>query len=297
MSTNESARRGPASTGQLLLSAMEVVFERPTFAATEAAYDDDYFSELKAREDVFAYRRHGVPPERQLLVMPLSASAELPQPATEFPVADHLRALGAMIEHRLGVVLERLELRRQRRRPFARLRRINRNDDLVSKVFKAIERPMPRELEGFHKYLRTELEVRTVDSEEGRPTLVVTVSFQRHLEVDGTAGDLVDRGLDLRGIGLLDPTAPPGERFIGTAVSVDDGHVFVAAGGENVRRDARQCVVEPSLSTFVTAFDRALSDRDAELYRAAEWRFQAQTTSGRGRPAPFSWTSPIPLPS
>jgi hypothetical protein len=119
-----------------LLSGLEVVLDGESFAAVELPYDDESFEQHRARDDVYVYRHHEAPVERQLLVVPLTVGAQLSAPTVAFRVQDHLRAIGALVEFRLPALLSQLELRR-RSRP-RRLRRINRSDDLVGKAFHAI---------------------------------------------------------------------------------------------------------------------------------------------------------------
>lgn len=266
--------------GPLLLSALELVFDS-SFDAAEVPYSDELFAVLRDRADVFAYRQKEVPQERQLLVVPLEPGVPLPGPLERLAVADRLRAVGALVEYRLTKVLEQLELRR-RRRPRLRLRRIKRSDDLVARAFKLMNRPVPRQLAAFHKYLQTDFEIRVVDADNGRSMIVAAVRFGRHQEIDGTATDASVHGVDLKGLDLIDRAAPPEARFLGTVIEAH-GHECRVSTPTGVRTvDARACVIEPTLATFKAVFGRALSPTDGAAYDAAEWTLQAETSSGRG---------------
>lgn len=268
------------SSGCLLLSGLEVVLGAESFAAVELPYDDDAFEQYRARDDVYVYRQHDAPMERQLLIVPLADGVQLPAPTVKLGIADRLRAIGSLVEFRLPALLSQLELRR-RKKP-RRLRRINRFDDLVVKAFDAFKSPVPRRLARFHKYQRTEFEVRTIEDDGGRSILVLAVTCRRHFEIDGTAADLIGDGVDLRGLETIDRNAPREARFLGTVVDAEGDNLVVRGPSEVATVGAQHCTVEPSLATFSAVFERALSARDLDRYEAAEWRLQAQTTSGRG---------------
>jgi hypothetical protein len=110
----------------------------------------------------------------------------------------------------------------------------------------------------------------------------LTVTWRRHLEIEGTAADLIGDGLDLRGLELIDRDAPREARFLGTVVEVNGDDLIVRGANQSVTVAAKRCSVEPSLATFSAVFERTLSVRDLDRYETAEWRLQAQTTSGRG---------------
>jgi hypothetical protein len=268
---------GATASGRrkLVLSAVEVQFEARTFAACVAEYSDDFFNELRWRSDVFAYRS-----QDEIIVFPLQENAELPDPLQELTTADHLHALGALLQHTLSGVLAQLELRR-RRRPRARLRRVNRNDDLVVRSFEAMKREVPPELRAFHKYLRSEFEVRVIEGDDHAPMLVIALTFQRQHEIDGSASELLAAGLDLREMEVLDPDRSLPDRYLGTVLDARRDALLVRTSGGERELRADQCVVEPSLRTFAFAFSDLL-DSDWPRYQAAERRLLAQYTSGRG---------------
>jgi hypothetical protein len=266
--TNRSHQR-------LVLSAVEVRFEVSRFSASVSSYSNEFFAELRDRDDVFAYRV-----QDKLLSFPLKDDAEVPDRSETLPVLDHLHALGALLQHRLSDVLAQLELRR-RRRPNARLRRVNRADDLVARTFAALKKHPPLELEGFHKYLRTEFEVRVIEGDGHRPMLVIAIRSERHYEIDGTAHDLLEQGLDLRGLEALSTDRSLADRHLGIVVDSLARQLVIRTEHGERSVDAKECLIAPSMQTFTSVFSQALRT-DWHRYQAAERRLVAQTTSGRG---------------
>lgn len=268
------------STGPLLLSGLELVIGASTLEAVELAHSDEAFDEFRERKDVFVYRRRGVENEREMVLVPFAPNLALPGNSKQLAVRENLDLVAALVDFRLPELLHKLELRRQRRPKH--LRRVNRNDDLVAKAFEQCRLSKPAKLGRFHKYQRTEFEVRRIDDNAGRPILVLTVNFRRHLEIAGTVADLVDDGIDPRGLEAMDREASRESKFIGRIDRIENKDVVVHGPNGDLAISAERCNVEASLATFAAAFRQSLSPRDLDRYETAEWRVQSQTASGRG---------------
>src|SRR5579871_3820974 len=279
---DRAASKKPVAKG-LVLSAIEIEVIEPRLQVVRVPYPgDEPFAQLQGRGDIFVYRdaRAGLPDDQRVLIAGLR-----PGILTEFgtPVdaelKEHLGFTAALLQSRLLEVLKQLDLRRRRHRG---LRRINRGDDLVAQTFASIRRPVPATLHGFHKYRKTEFQVRVVSLPNRGPQLVLAFEFRRHFEIDGELRELRARGLDLRGVWVRDPDRPPGQRLLGSIAELDDVGMVVM-GSEGPRRHSfERCVPEASLSTFATVFSRALPGTLYEAYQAAEWSVQARTNSGEG---------------
>jgi hypothetical protein len=145
-----------------------------------------------------------------------------------------------------------------------------------------MRRPVPAALHGFHKYRKTEFQVRVVSLPDRGPQLVLAFELRRHFAIDGDIRELRARGLDLRGVWVRDPDGPPGQRLLGSIAEMDDTGVMVIGPDGPRRHSFDRCAPEASLSTFATIISRALPGSLYEAYQSAEWSVQARTTSGEG---------------
>jgi hypothetical protein len=268
---------------RLRLSAVGIEFIEKGLQVVRRAYPgDEEFARLREREDLFVYRESGraIPEDERLVMVALRDQVldGLGAP-TEIQVQDHLGLLAALLQVRILDLLGQLKLTRRRHRGF---RRINRNDDLVAKAFASLHRPVPAALHGFHKYRKTEFQVRVVDLPGSVPAAVLAFEFRRHFEIDPSLQELCARGIDLQGVWLRDPEAPPSERLLGTFMGLDQEAVTIG-GPEGIRTYSRdRCRPEASLTTFAHVFSRVLSPQAYDAYLAAEWTVQAATASGKG---------------
>jgi hypothetical protein len=182
----------------LLLSAVEIRFAAPEFTGTLRPYEsDETFRTLQTRSHVLVYRHRGRPDDSQVLVVPTT------DPPTDetirfglLPVKENLRALAHFIEDRLVDLLPKFEFRRTR----WGVERIRYKDDLLDAAFQYLRRARPERLAGIHKFHRTAFRVRHEHMPGRGSSLVMTVEFRRHQEIEPTIAELTERGFDLRGL-------------------------------------------------------------------------------------------------
>lgn len=104
-----TATRNPAPRGDLLLSAVLIELEQEKFSGRVAPYvDEEAFASLRKRSDLFAYRRANVPPEEQVLLVPLTDEAAGAESETAFICKQQLRLLARLIQQRLPDLLPQL---------------------------------------------------------------------------------------------------------------------------------------------------------------------------------------------
>jgi hypothetical protein len=275
-----AARRSSAgaSRADLILSALLVELEQEQFYASIMPYlDEEAFTKMRGRPDVFVYRRARVPPQEQVLVVPLGEEhVDGLTDATAFTCKQQLRVVAALIQQRLPELVPQLELRRA---SFG-LERVRATDDLVDAAFRRAGLQRPPKLGLFHKHHRTVLRVRHEFMPGRGSFLAMTVEFRREFEIDGTARDLQRQGLDLSGTGLLglDGTKP----WLGSVIGVEGDRLVVTGEHGPTVVDPDRCRVDPTIGAFSIFFSQALSPRDRARYDAVEWSLSAEQLSGDG---------------
>lgn len=267
-------------TAHLLLSAIEIRFASPDFTGALRPYDsDDAFHALRKRTDVLVYRHRGRPDDSQVLVVPTTnPPADATIVVTSLPVKDHLRALAHFIEDRLVEGLPKFELRRTR----WGVERIRRKDDLLDAAFQQLRRPRPGALAGIHKYHRTAFRVRLEHMPGRGASLVLTVEFRRHQEIEPSIGELTKRGFDLRGLEVFSKPEGAPKVWLGEIVKTDGNVVTVHDGVKELTLDGCQHHVEPSSETFARLFEHALGRDGYDDLQRAEWALRAKEVCGRG---------------
>lgn len=259
-----------------LLSAVLIELEQETFRASVVPYvGDDDFAKLKSRPDIFCYRRANVPPEQQVVLVPLVDSTAKASEET-FVCKQQLRLLARLVQQRLPDLLPQLELRRGR---FG-LERVRTADDLIDAALRRAGLKRPPKLAQLHKFHRTVFSVRHEFMPGRGSFLAMTVEFRREVEVSGTARDLLERGLSLEGTSLIG--LGENEGWLGLVRRIEDGKLVVQGehGQELVASEA--CRVDPSTAAFSSFFAQAFSPRERERYEAAEWALLAEQLSGEG---------------
>lgn len=257
---------------------MVIEVEQERFRASVAQYvDDEEFAALRARADIFVYRRANVPPEEQVLVLPLTegvpsdADAEM-----SFVCKQHLRLLARLVQDRLPELLPQLELRRTR---FG-LERIRKADDLIDAASRRAGLERPPVLAPLHKYHRTVFSVRHEFMPGRGSFLAMTVEFRRAFEIAGTAADLLRLGLDLVGLNII-ATAGDG-CFIGAVVGTNGDRLVLLGENGTTEVESRLCRVDPTTAAFSSLFAQALGRRERVRYENAEWALLAEQLSGEG---------------
>lgn len=270
-----AATRSPAQRADLLLSAVHIELEQDKFNARIEPYiDEDAFAAMRSRPNVFSYRRANVPPEEQILVLPLDDS-ESAQGETAFICKQQLRLLARLLQQRLPDLLPRLELRRTR---FG-FERVRTADDLIDAAMRRAGLQRPPTLSRLHKFHRTVFSVRQEFMPGRGSFLAMTIEFRREFEIAGTASDLLAQGLDLNGTSVI---ALDGDGWLGPVTGIEGAQLAVA--GENGRTliDPGRYRIDPSSAGFVTLFSQALDIRERARYDAAEWALLAEQLSGEG---------------
>ena len=265
------------SSDDFVLSAVAIQLSHAQFRAVVTRYSDEDFESLSTRDDIFVQRMPHAPVEEQLVVVPLvAASLEgLPEPRL-LVCKQHLRLLAALIEHRLPSLLPRLELRRAR---FG-LQRVRTSDDLVSIALSRGGLQRPANVEGFHKYHRTEFSVRHEFMPGRGSFLVLTIELRREFEIAVSARALCDRNLRLDGLRVSSEDRE--DDWFGLVVR-HSGHDLIVMGPEGEEHvDASKYRIDPSTAAFSTHFEQALGAKEFERYEAAEWALQAEQFSGKG---------------
>lgn len=277
MNQEPTATRNPAPRGDLLLSAVLIELEQEKFNARVAPYDEETFALLQSHSDIFPYRRTNVPPDEQVLIVPLTEAAEASEPETTFICKQQLRLLARLIEQRLPDLLPQLGLRRSR---FGLLERVRTADDLIDAAMRRAGLRRPVQLTRLHKFHRTVFSVRHQFMPGHGSIVVMTIEFRREFEIRGTARDLLEQGLDLQGVGVF--AIDTDEGWLGIVAGVEDGKLVVAGEHGRTLIDPKRCRVDPSPTAFSTIFSQALSDRDRTRYDGAEWSLLAEQLSGQG---------------
>jgi hypothetical protein len=108
----------------------------------------------------------------------------------------------------------------------------------------------------------------------------MTVEFRREFEIQGTAADLLEQGLDLRGLGVI--AIDNEEGWLGAVLDIEDGKLALAGEHGGTLISPERCRVDPSTKAFASLFSQALSERDRSRYEAAEWALSAEQLSGEG---------------
>lgn len=261
----------------MLLSAILIELEQEKFNARVAPYvGEEAFALLRSRSDVFAYRRPNVPPDEQLVLVPLSDAADTSERETTFVCKQQLGLLARLLQQRLPDLLPQLELRRSR----FKLERVRNVDDLIDAAMRRAELRRPAQLARLHKFHRTVFTVRREFMPGYGSFLALTVEFKREFEIDGTARDLIEQELNLRGAGVIAIDADEG--WLGTVIGVEGGQLAVAGEHGRTLIDPERCRVDPSSAAFSLLFSQALSDRDRTRYDGAEWSLLAEQRSGEG---------------
>lgn len=262
----------------LVLSAVEIRLAAPEFVGAHLPYQsDDAFRELRKRPDLLSYRHRGKPDGSSVLVVPRSEpTADCTIPFGPLPVREHLRALARFIEDRLVELLPKFELCRTR----WGVERIRRKDDLLNAAFKQVRSARPPRLAGIHKFHRTVFRVRH-EHVAGRGSLLLTVEFRRHQEIEPTIGELIDRGFDLRGLHVFSKPQEGPKTWLGEIKHAAGDRVTVSDGKQESTLDARIHHVEASTETFTTLFEQALGREGYDEIQRAEWTARAKEVCGR----------------
>ena len=269
-------RHSPSLRRELLLSAVLVELEQETFNARVVPYlDENAFSEMRSRRDVFCYRRAKAPPEKQVLLVPLTNSAEA-VPEETFVCKKELRLLARLIQERLPELLPQLELRRAR---FG-LERVRTGDDLIEAAMQRAGLARPSKLARLHKFHRTVFSVRHEFMPGRGSLLVMTIEFRREFEVSGAARDLLAGGLKLEGTNAI--ALDDDDRWLGPILGMDGEKLIVAREQGQILVSPEDCRVEPSTAAFASFFAQALPERGRDRYDAAERVLLSEQLSGQG---------------
>lgn len=266
-------------SANLLLSAIEIQFAATEFIGSLQPYvNDQAFSTLRERSDVLVYRHRGRPSDSQVLVVPTRDPTE--NETLRFgplPVGANVRALARFVEDRLVGLLPKLELRRTR----WGVERIRRQDDLLDAAFQHLRRVRPDRLAGIHKFHRTAFRVRQEHIPGRGGSLVLTVEFRRHQEIEPTIGELSERGFDLRGLEVFSKPDGAPKVWLGRVIRNDGETVTVNDEQREVTLDAGTHRVEPSSETFTALFEQALGRDGSDDLQRAEWTLRAKEVCGR----------------
>ena len=274
------ARRPAAAVprADLLVSAILVELEQDQFRAAVTPYIDEMaFASAQSRPDAFVYRRSRVPQHEQILTIPLSDEPErAQQDATVFICKQQLRVLSTLIQQRLPDLVPQLNLRRTK---FG-LERIRTSDDLIDAALQKAGLRRPPELEPLHKHHRTVFRVRHEFMPGRGSFLAMTVEFRREFEIEGTARDLLARGLDLSGMGLIGIEG--NKPWLGSVVRPEGTGLIVEGEHGPILVDPDQCRVDATTGALSSLFAQAFSARDKLNYDSCEWSLVAEQLSGEG---------------
>lgn len=276
-STSFDADEKSGAAGGPALSAVLIELEQEKFTGRIAPYvDEEAFASLRSRSDVFAYRRANVPPDEQVLLVPLTDETEGSESETTFVCKQQLRLFARLIQQRLPDLLAKLELRRTR---FG-VERVRTSDDLIDAAMRRAGLRRPGRLARLHKFHRTVFSVRQEFMPGRGSFLAMTVEFRREFEIQGTAHDLLEQGLDLHGVGVIALNGDDG--WLGVVLGVENGKLAVAGEHGRTLIEPICCRVDPSTMAFASFFSQALSERDRTRYEEAEWAVLAEQLSGQG---------------
>lgn len=262
---------------RLLLSGIEIHFASQTFSGALLPYEsDDAFRDLRSHPDLFAYRRRSSR-DSQVLVVPRTNALVEGISFGPMPVMGNLRALARLIEDQLVNLLPKLALHRTR----WGVERIRAGDDLLDAAFKQLRKQRPNQLAGMHKSHRTAFRVRHEYLPGRGEILIMTVEFRQHCEIKPSIAELVDRGLDLRGLEVFSRQDDTRKVWLGEVARVDGKVVTVNDGTREIALDGDAHHVEPSIETFTALFEQALGRDGYEDLRRAEWALRAKDICGR----------------
>ncbi|MBX3319724.1 MAG: hypothetical protein A4E19_18650 [Nitrospira sp. SG-bin1] len=258
---------------KLILSSFGAEFSPTSFRAKRLKYNDiDEFKTLRERVkgSWFLYRRTSECIAHEVIGIPLDGHEALDGEDIELLTNDNLTVLSALLKERLPQVLPDSGMQYTREG----LLIIDRTRDLVSYAFKHIHFPVPTQLVGFHKYKKSELDTRVIAVRPGSARVVVSVNFGKYHEIDRTLLEVVEQGIDVRGLCAIDRVKEPGPRFIGEIVAVEGEKAIFEVGSKYQSIPASECLLEPSLDTFTAIFSKILGDKK-KAYDQAEWNGQA----------------------
>ena len=259
---------------KLILSAYQVIFLQKSFTVKKLTYsDDEQFRSLRAKlkDSWFLYRRSSQGVAHEVVAIPLIDEIEdLPGEDAQLIANDNLLVLSALLKERLPTVLPSLRLRYARHGLFM----IDETRDLVAYALDKIGVPRPAQLQGFHKYKRTELDPRIISLRPGAGQVILTVGFCKHHEIKPSVAEIVHAGVDVRGLYAIEKVRSLGSDFIGRIVSLDGDKVVFESDAKFHSCSASECLLEPSLAVFNDVFGQVLKGNKA-AYDQAEWDGQA----------------------
>lgn len=265
----------PRALPELCLSAIGLRLEGVLTGALLPYEGDEQYRQRQNSPDEFVYRVKGRSGDRQLLVVPLSATSEVV--TQEMEPRDYQSAVARLIERRLLTALPALELRSTKHG----LERIRRNDDLIESAFRRMNKARPPALAGIHKFHRTVLRLRHEFLPSRGKTFMLAVEFRRHQEVEPDVAELARRGLDLRGLEVF--TRDHERRsWVGRIVYANETTCVVDADTGEVTLDATVAWLEPSTETLAHLFNQVLSRDDQNRLSEAEWAQRAAEVAGSG---------------
>lgn len=261
----------------LCLSAVEIFVEGDALNGRLAPYvDQENFHKLQDMPDQFAYRLRGAKGDGQVLVVPLAASGN--EGTTRLEIRDYQSAVARLIETALTAGIPRFELKSTKHG----LERIRRQDDLVDSAFKRLGKTRPSQLSGIHKFHRTVFRVRHEFLPARGKTLMLTVEFRRHQEIEPTVTELAARGLDLRGLEVFQRTEGNRRSWLGSIQSVEGARVVVAADDGDTEVDGGALWLEASTESIASLFGQVLDRDDYDRLASAEWAQRAEEVCGSG---------------
>ena len=258
----------------LVLSALRIEPVDAVFPASILRYDPQTFEELRARSDLFAFRRTHEPVSRQLIVMPYDReNRDLPRP-TSHPCAYNLSVLAELITHRLPSVVPQLKLTAST----SGIDQIDESEDLFRLPFERADLTFPEDLARLHVHRRVRLRVRHEQVPTYGTILLLTMDVRRAFSIDGTVADLLAAGLDLRGL-TIRRVGDDDPRSAVTVRSIDNGKLQLQAA-RGPTGDPGSYVLDASPAAFDALVEQRIGRASIGRYKATDFELQSEVLSG-----------------